>query len=73
MGEQDITLAVLQEQVVSLKERLSALETDVQAKFTRIENKLDEAIKGRPSWSITFVLGGLTTVCASLIVFALMK
>ena len=47
--EQDTVVAVLVEQVTSLKSRLEALEKDVQAKFNRIETKLDEAIKGRPT------------------------
>ena len=71
--DQDITVAVLVEQVTSLKGRLGALETDVQTKFDRIETKLDEAIKGRPTWAVAIMLGGLMTICTGLSVFILTK
>ena len=70
--EQDTAVAVLVEQVTSLKSRLEALEIDVQTKFNKIELKLDEALKtsnGRPSWTITILLSGLMTVSAGLVVF----
>jgi len=71
--DQDITVAVLVEQVTSLKSRLGALETDVQTKFDRIEVKLDEVIFGRPTWAVTIILGGLMTICTGLSVFILTK
>ena len=69
--EQDTAVAVLVEQVTSLRGRLEALEKDVQSKFNRIELKLDEAIKGRPTWAMVFLLSGLMTVCTGLTVFIL--
>lgn len=71
--EQDTAVAVLTEQVTSLRGRLESLEKDVQSKFNRIELKLDEAIKGRPTWAMVFLLTGLMTTCASLAVFILTK
>ena len=71
--EQDTAVAVLVEQVTSLRGRLGALEKDVQAKFDRIEKKLDEAIKGRPTWAMVFLLTGLMTACSGLTVFILTK
>ena len=71
--DQDITVAVLVEQVTSLKSRLGALEADVQTKFDRIEVKLDEVIFGRPTWAVTIILGGLMTICTGLSVFILTK
>jgi len=73
MSEQDTAVAVLHEQVSSLRSRLDALEKDVQSKFDRIEMKLDEAIKGRPTWAMAILLGGLMTVCTGLTVFILTK
>ena len=74
MSEQEITdIAVLKEQVNSLKDRLGTLEKDVQSKFDRIEKKLDDAIKGRPTWAMAIILGGMMTVCTSLVVFILTK
>ena len=70
--EQDTAVAVLVEQVTSLKSRLEALEKDVQLKFDKIELKLDEALKtstGRPSWTITILFSGLMTVSTGLVVF----
>ena len=69
--EQDTVVAVLVEQVASLKGRLEALEKDMQSKFDRIEAKLDEAIKGRPTWTITIMLSGLLTISTGLTVFIL--
>ena len=74
MSEQEITdIAVLKEQVCSLKDRLCSLEIDVQQKFDRIEKKLDEAIEGRQTWAMVFLLGGLMTICTGLAVFILTK
>lgn len=74
MSEQEITdIAVLKEQVSSLKDRLGTLEKDVQSKFDRIEKKLDEAIKGRPTWAIFILLSGLLTVATGLVVYILTK
>ena len=70
MNEQEITdIAVLKEQVTSLKDRLCTLEKDVQSKFDRIEKKLDEAIRGRPTWAMAIMVGGLMTVSTSLTVY----
>ena len=71
--EQDTAVAVLVEQVTSLRGRLESLEKDVQTKFNRIETKLDEAIKGRPTWAMVFLLTGLMTVCSGMAVFILTK
>ena len=70
--DQDTAVAVLVEQVASLKSRLEALEKDAQSKFDKIELKLDEALKtsaGRPSWTMTILLSGLMTVSTGLVVF----
>ena len=69
--EQDTVVAVLVEQVTSLRGGLKALEEGVESKFTRIEAKLDEAIKGRPTWTITIMLSGLLTISTGLTVFIL--
>ena len=71
--EQDTAVAVLTEQVTSLRGRLGSLEKDVQSKFDRIEEKLDEAIRGRPTWAMVFLLTGLMTACSGLTVFILTK
>ena len=75
--EQNTAVAVLVEQVTSLRGRLEALEKDVQLKFDRIEEKLDEALKaiqsGRPTWTVAMFMAGLMTICASLAVFILTK
>lgn len=71
--EQDTVVAVLVEQVTSLRGRLEALEKDVRSKFNRIEEKLDSALSGRPTWAMAIVLGGLMTICTGLAVFILTK
>ena len=69
MGEQETAIAVLQEQVSALRDRLGSLELDVQQKFDRLEKKLDEALRGRPSWAVTIVVSSLLTVSTGLVVF----
>ena len=69
MGEQETAIAVLQEQVSALRDRLGSLELDVQQKFDRLEKKLDEALRGRPSWAVTIVVSSLLTVSTGLTVF----
>ena len=71
--DQDTAVAVLVEQVTSLRGRLETLEKDMQTKFNRIETKLDEAISGRPTWAMAIILGGLMTICTGLTVFILTK
>ena len=75
--EQNTAVAVLVEQVTSLKSRLEALEKDVQAKFDRIEEKLDEALNavrsGRPTWAVTMLMTGLMTICTGLTMFIIMQ
>jgi len=71
LEDQVTAVAVLNEQVCSLRNRVDAMEISIDTKFTRIENKLDEAIKGRPSWSIVLILSGLLTVSTGLTVFIL--
>ena len=75
--EQDTAVAVLVEQVTSLKSRLEALEKDVQSKFDRIETKLDEALNavrsGKPTWAVSILIAGLMTTCSGMVMFILMK
>ena len=73
MGEQDTELALVRQEVSFLKSEIATIKTDVKEKFDRIEQKLDEALKGRPTWSITLLLGGLMTICTGLSVFILTK
>ena len=75
--EQDTAVAVLVEQVTSLKSRLETLEKDVQTKFNRIETKLDEALdavrSGRPTWAVAMLIAGLMTICTGLVMFIITK
>ena len=75
--EQDTAVAVLTEQVTSLRGRLGALEKDVQAKFDRIETKLDEALdavrSGRPTWAVAMLIAGLMTASSGMAVFIITK
>ena len=75
--DQDTAVAVLVEQVTSLKGRLEALEKDMQSKFDRIETKLDEALNavrsGRPAWSVAMLIAGLMTASSGMAVFIVTK
>lgn len=54
-----------QVQIGRLDERVKALE----AQFASIESKLEAALK-RPTWGATVAITTLTTLCASLVVYA---
>ena len=53
------------------------MEKDVQTKFTRIEEKLDEALNavrsGRPTWAVAMLIAGLMTICTGLAMFIITK
>lgn len=72
MEDQVTAVAVLNEQVCSLRSRVDAMEISIDTKFDRIESKLDETIKavsGRPSWGVVLALSGLLTISTGLTVF----
>ena len=69
----DTELALVKQEVNFLKTEITSIKADVKEKFDRIEKKLDEALKGRPTWTITLTLGGLMTICTGLAVFILTK
>lgn len=76
LGEETTAVAVLNEQVISLRARVDAMEISIDSKFGKIEDKLDEAIKGasgRPSWGVVMALTGLMTLCTGLTVFILTR
>lgn len=67
--DQETEIALLKQEVGFLKTEVICIKEDVRTKFDRIEKKLDDAIKGRPTWATTIVFSSLMTVCCGLIVF----
>jgi predicted nuclease with TOPRIM domain len=71
MGEQETAVAVLQEKVKSLEAQMAALQEDVREKFDRLEAKLDEALRGRPTWAVTMIISALLTITTGLSVYVI--
>jgi hypothetical protein len=69
MGDQETDVAVLQVKVKALEDRVGSLETDVGKKFDRLEAKLDEALRGRPTWGVALILSALLTITTGLAVY----
>ena len=76
MSDQEIAdlktrIAVLETKVEAQESRLGSLEIDVAKKFDRLEAKLDQllqAVRGRPTWTVTIIISTLMTICAGLAV-----
>lgn len=71
--DQDTKVALLEQEINFLKTEVATIKTDVRDKFDRIEKKLDDAIRGRPTWTMTMLLSSLMTICTGLTVFVLTK
>ena len=67
-------VAVLEERMENLEQRLNDHERRQNASMDKIETALKEInqkIDGRPSWAVTFLLTGLSSLVVGLIVAAL--
>ena len=69
-------IAVLQTEVKTLKEQQDCFEKEMNnkidnldPKFEKIFDKLDGLVSGRPTWATALIIGGLFSLCASLIVY----
>lgn len=69
-------VAVLQMEVTVIKNQQVSFETEVNRrldnldpKFEKIFNKLDDVALGRPTWAISLIMGALFSLCVGLIVF----
>lgn len=66
--DQETEVALLKQEINFLKSEVTSIKEDVKTKFDRLEKKLDEALKGRPTWAITIIITILTTTSAGLAV-----
>lgn len=71
--DQETELALVKQEIGFLKGEIASIKADVKEKFDRIEKKLDEALKGRPTWFVFILLSGLMTICTGLAVYILTK
>ena len=73
MGAEETAIAVLQEKVKTLEGQLSTMQCDTNARFDKFEGKLDQVLveikAGRPTWAVALIIGGLMTICTSLVVY----
>lgn len=53
---------------IEISRRMDNSEANLDSKFEKIFNKLDELNQGRPTWAIAILIGGLMTVCTGLVV-----
>jgi phage-related protein len=72
------TIAVLGTEVNMIKNQQSSFESEVNRrmdnldpKFEKIFNKLDNVALGRPTWATSLTMGGLFSLCVGLIVFVM--
>lgn len=72
MSDELIKIARLEEKVDTLERLYTAVQNAFNARFEKLEAKLDEALK-RPSWSVVTVVTLLTTVTGGLVVYVLTK
>ena len=70
------TIAVLQTEVGIIKSQQATFESEVNRrldnldpKFEKIFNKLDDVALGRPTWTISFALASLFSLCVGLITY----
>lgn len=67
-------VAVLEERIENLEQRLSDYERRQSSSMDKIETALKEInqkIDGRPSWAVTFLLTGLSSLVVGVIVASL--
>lgn len=66
--DQETEVALLKQEIGFLKTEVNSIKEDVKTKFDRLEQKLDQALKGRPTWAVTIIITVLTTTSAGLVV-----
>lgn len=62
-------VAVVQSEMGNMDKRMSCLEEALE----KIFNRLNDIALGRPTWAVTVILGGLSSLCVGLVVFILSK
>jgi len=72
------TIAVLGTEVNMIKNQQSSFESEVNRrmdnldpKFEKIFNKLDNVALGRPTWATSLIMGSLFSLCVGLITYVL--
>ena len=58
-------VAVIQAEMTGLKDKMTSFSCGMDKMFL----KLEEISLGRPTWAVTIVMGGLSSLCVGLIVF----
>jgi hypothetical protein len=77
-----LSIVELRTEVKNIKEQQGSFEAQITEKVDKLDGKidgmsekifgkLDELTKGRPSWAVAALVGGLFSVCTGLIVFVI--
>lgn len=66
--DQETKVALLEQEIDFLKKEVNGIKDDLKTKFERLEQKLDEALKGRPTWAVTLIITMLSTITTGLAV-----
>lgn len=73
-----LSIAKLETEVRLMKESHMLFEIEMNKRldsftplFDKLFEKMDEVIAGRPTWAVTYLLGGLFSLCTGLVVFVL--
>lgn len=69
--EQQKLLTIVAEQVRELQEWRKEFLQSLLVRLDRLEEKVNAALAGRPTWSVSIILATLSSVCAGLLVYAI--
>jgi hypothetical protein len=64
-----IEVSMIKNQQISFEGEVNRRMDNLDPKFEKIFNKLDDVALGRPTWAISLIMGGLFSLCVGLIVF----
>ena len=64
--EQQKLLTIVAEQVRELQEWRKEFLSNLLQRIDRLEEKVNAALAGRPSWAVTILLAGLSSLCVGL-------
>ena len=76
----ETTMALLQEDVKNIETQQACFEEATNKKwdslsltFDKVFSKLEEITLGRPTWTVSLIMGGLFSLCVGLIVFVVTR
>ena len=62
-------MAIMKNQQTCFENAMTSRMDNLDPKFEKIFNRLNDVALGRPTWAVALLIGGLSSVCVGLIVF----